>query len=82
MRGAAQRFGVAVALQEIPAGRRGLRLVDVEFRRQFGIARLQRGMHQVAAGDRDILAPAEGDGDMSGRVAGRRQDADVVAACI
>src|ERR1700730_3422212 len=40
MRGAAQRVGVAIAFQEIAPRHGGLRLVDVEFHRQFGIARL------------------------------------------
>ena len=31
MRAAAQRVGVAIALQEIAPGERGLRLVDIEF---------------------------------------------------
>ena len=42
MRGAAQRIGVAIALEKAAACFRGDRLVDVEFHRQFRIARLQQ----------------------------------------
>ncbi len=79
MRGAAQRVGVAIALQEVAPRRRGLRLVDIELGRQFGMARLQRRMHQVAAEHGVVLAAAEGKGDMTGRVTRRQQDTDMVA---
>ncbi len=55
MRRAAQRLGVAIALQEIAPRRRRLRLIDVELRRQFRIARLQRRVHQVAGEHRSSL---------------------------
>src|SRR3981189_1278923 len=73
MRGAAQRVGVAIAIEEIAPRRGGLRLIDIEFRRQFGVARLQRRMHQIAADHGAILATAEGERDMSRRMARRRQ---------
>ena len=79
MRGAAQRIGVAVALHEVASRRCRLRLIDVELYGQFRIARLQRRMHQVAGEHGVILAAAEGEGDMAGRVARRRQDARVIA---
>ena len=79
MRRAAQRIGVAIALQETAPRRRRLRRIDVEFRRQFGIARLQRRVHEVAGEHRVVLAAAEGEGDMAGRMARRRQDAHVIA---
>jgi hypothetical protein len=56
MRGAAQRVGVAIALQKI-AARRGRQLrIDVEFRRQFRIGTLlgqttiytNRGLSQIS----------------------------------
>ena len=79
MRGAADRISVAIALQEIAPRHGRLRLVDVEFRRKFRIARLQRRMHEIAADHRGVPASAEGEGDMSRRMAGRRQDARMVA---
>ena len=79
MRRAAQRLGVAIALQETAPRFRRLRLVDVELHRYFRIARLQGRMHQVAGKHRVVPAAAEREGDMARRVAGRRQDARVVA---
>src|SRR5260370_42015887 len=39
-------------------------------------------MHQIAADDRDVLAAAEGERDMSWRMARRRQDARMIADLI
>src|SRR5258707_2891935 len=78
VRGAAERIGVAIALQEAAPRRNGLRRIDVELRRQIGIARLQRRMHEVTGEDGVVLAATEGEGDVSGRVARRRQDARMI----
>ncbi len=82
MRRAAQRVGVAIALEETAPRRRGLRLIDIEFRRQFRIARLQRRMHQVARKHCIVLAAAERERDMPRRMPRRRQNAHVVADLI
>src|SRR5437588_12334112 len=79
VRGAAQRIAIAVALQEIAPGRRRLDLIDIEFRRQFGIARLQRRVHEVTADYGCVLAPAECERDVPGRMARCRQNAHVIA---
>src|SRR5438477_1278756 len=82
VRGAAESIAIAVALQEIAPRRRRLDLIDVEFRRQFGIARLQRRVHEVTADHGCILAAAKRECDMSRRMAWRRQNARVIADLI
>ena len=79
MRGAAQLVGVAITLQEIAPRPRRLRLIDIEFHRQFGIARLQRRVNQVAAYDRVVPAAAERESDMARRMARGRHDARMIA---
>ena len=82
MRGAAQRSGIAIAFQKFsPRGRR-LRLIDVEFHRQFRIVRLQRRVHEVARHHRVVAGAAEGERNVPGRVTRRRQDARMVADLI
>src|SRR6266567_4816319 len=71
MRGAAQRVGVAIALQEAAAGGCRLRLVGVEFRRHLRIKRLDRRVHEIAREHGVILAAAKSECDMAERVARR-----------
>jgi hypothetical protein len=56
---AAQRVGVAVALEKAAAGGHTLVAVGIHPHREIGIARLQRRMNQVAGEHRLVLAAAE-----------------------
>src|SRR5438477_4260261 len=82
VRGAAESIAIAIALQEIAPRRRRLDLIDVEFRRQFGIARLQRRVHEVTADHGCVVTAAKGKCDVSRTMAWRRQYARVIADLI
>src|SRR5262249_24812799 len=79
MRRAAQRVGVAIALQEAAPGLSGRRRIDVELHRHFGIACLDWRMHEIAREHGVIPGLAEPESGMAGRVTRRRQDTDVIA---
>ena len=76
---AAQRVAVAIVLQKTPPGRGCLRRIDIELRRQLGIARLQRRVDQVAGHHRVVAVTAEGDRDVARCVPGGRHQADMIA---
>jgi hypothetical protein len=52
--------------------------VDIEARREFGIARLERRMQYVPGHDRIIALSPEANRNVARGVAGGRRDADVV----
>src|SRR5271156_1447453 len=60
MRGAAERIGVAIALQELPPRHSRLCRIDVESRRDLGMLQLKRRVDQIAGKDRIVFAAAEG----------------------
>ena len=66
MHRAAQRVGVAVALEEIPARPDSLVAVGVDAHDQFGIAGLDRRMDQIAGEHRGVGALAGADREMVG----------------
>ena len=55
MRRAAQRLGVAIALQKAAPRHGRLLRIDVEARRQLGIPQLQRRVHEIAGEHRMVL---------------------------
>jgi hypothetical protein len=78
MRSATERVSVAVAFKEITSGDRRLCGINVKLRRELGIQRLQRRVHQISAEHRVVPTLAKRKGDVTWRVTGRRQDAYMV----
>src|SRR4029077_17129209 len=76
---AAERFRVAIALEERTPRLGRLRHVGVEAGGGSRIARLRWGIHKIARQDPVIAGPPEADRDMARRVAGCRHEADVIA---
>ena len=78
MHRAAQRVGVAVALEEAPSGLDGLVAIGIDPHDQLGIARLDRRMDQIAGEHRLVAAPSGAHREMIRRMARGRRQPDVV----
>ena len=73
-----QRVGVAVALEERPSGRGGLRAVGAAHRAPAGLAALQRGVADVAREHRAFAFGRELDRHVARRVARREREGYLV----
>src|SRR3954447_4311345 len=78
MHRAAERIGVAVALEEAPPRRNGLVAVGIDAHDQLGVAGLDRRVDQVAGEYRLIAAAPGADREMIGRVPRSRRQPDMI----